>query len=54
MEENHYIEWIELLAADRACRQFLKPGTAPEAAFCPQEGAVRAREYCSVHGLWEG
>jgi superoxide reductase len=54
MEEKHRIEWIELLAGDRVCRQFLKPGDAPEAAFCPQEAAVSAREHCNIHGLWEG
>ena len=59
MEEKHYIQWIELLAGDHACRQFLNPGDAPEAYFacdekcCPSE-SLYAREYCNIHGLWKG
>ncbi len=54
MEEKHYIEWIELLAGDKAYRQFLNPGDAPEAVFRVDADAVTAREYCNVHGLWKG
>jgi len=54
MEEKHFIEWIELLADGRAYRQFLKPGDAPEALFTVRADKVTAREYCSIHGLWEG
>lgn len=54
MEEKHYIEWIELLADDKAYRQFLKPGTAPEAIFNINAVSVSAREYCNLHGLWKG
>ena len=55
MEENHYIEWIELLANGKAYRQFLSPGDAPEATFNNIEAlSVTAREYCSLHGLWKG
>ena len=54
MEEKHYIEWVELIADGRACRQFLKPGDVAEAVFCSQAGSVTAREHCNVHGLWRG
>jgi superoxide reductase len=54
MEEKHYIEWIEVLVGGKAYRQFLKPGDTPEAAFCVESGAVVAREYCNLHGLWKG
>jgi len=54
MEEKHYIEWIEILAGDKAYRQFLSPGDAPEAEFGIEANAVTAREYCSIHGLWKG
>jgi superoxide reductase len=54
MEEEHYIEWIELLADGRAYRQFLKPGDAPKATFNVQAASVAAREHCNVHGLWKG
>jgi len=54
MEEKHYIEWIEIIADGKAYRQFLKPGEAPEATFKVEAKTVIAREYCNVHGLWEG
>jgi len=54
MEEKHYIEWVEVIDAEgKAYRQFLAPGQAPEAAFCLKGGAVTAREYCNLHGLWK-
>ena len=53
MEEKHHIEWIELLAGDKAFRQFLKPGDAPEAFFAVDAPQVSAREYCNLHGLWK-
>ena len=54
MEDKHYIEWIELIAGDRAYRQFLNPGDAPEAFFCVDADSVTAREYCNLHGVWKG
>ena len=53
MEEKHYIEWIEVIAGDKAYRQFLKPGEAPEAVFCIDAWPVVAREHCNLHGLWK-
>ena len=53
MEENHYIEWIEVTADGETCLQFLKPGDKPEADFETGGKKVTAREYCSVHGLWK-
>jgi len=52
MEENHYIEWIELIADDKVYRRFLKPGKKPEAEFKVKAEQIQAREYCNVHGLW--
>ena len=52
MEEEHYIEWIEIIAGSSSCRKFLKPGDAPEAVFCIDADDVIARAYCNVHGLW--
>lgn len=54
MEEEHYIEWIEVVADGKAYREFLKPGDVPEAAFCVEAENVTLREYCNVHGLWKG
>jgi len=52
MEEKHHIEWIELIAGDKAYRQFLKVGEAPEAFFAVDAAQVSAREFCNLHGLW--
>ena len=52
MTDEHSIEWIELVVGDNACRQFLKPGDAPEAVFCIAATDVKARAYCNLHGLW--
>ena len=53
MVDDHYIEWIELLADGKAYRQFLKPGDAPEAVFIVTAAEVSAREYCNKHALWK-
>ena len=52
MEEKHYIEWIEVIADGKAYRQFLNPGESPEAVFAVTATQIKAREYCSIHGLW--
>ena len=48
MEEKHYIQWSEVIADDKAYRQFLKPGATPEAFFAVQAEKVTAREYCNL------
>lgn len=53
MEQNHYIEWIEIMSEGETCRKFLKPRSKPEAEFETTTEKVKAREYCSVHGLWK-
>jgi len=53
MEDDHWIEWIELIADGKACRQFLSPGDAPEATFAVEAAEVTAREHCNKHGLWK-
>ncbi|MFB0499753.1 MAG: desulfoferrodoxin [Candidatus Hadarchaeaceae archaeon] len=53
MEENHYIEWVEIIADGRVYRKFLKPGDKPEAEFEIKAEKIKAREYCNVHGLWK-
>ncbi len=52
MEENHYIEWIEVVTGDKVCRKQLKPGDVAEASF-KVEGVKSVRAFCNVHGLWE-
>ncbi len=53
MEENHYIEFIEIIADGRVHREFLRPGDRPEAEFSINAGKIEAREYCNLHGLWK-
>ena len=53
MEEEHYIEWVEVVTDGESCRQFLKPGDRPEADFEIGAHKVVAREYCTIHGLWK-
>ena len=53
MKEEHYIEWIELIADGISYYQYLKPGDEPVANFCVSADNVSAREYCNVHGLWK-
>ncbi|MBN1911887.1 MAG: desulfoferrodoxin [Pirellulales bacterium] len=53
MQEDHFIEWIELLVDGKVCRQALKPGGPPEAFFPVQGEGLVAREYCNLHGLWK-
>ncbi len=53
MQDDHYIEWVQVIAGEKSYRIFLKPGIAPEGKFdVPKEG-VTAREYCNLHGLWK-
>jgi superoxide reductase len=54
MLDNHYIEWIELIADGISCKKYLKPGDAPSAEFCTKAAKVSAREYCNIHGHWKG
>ena len=54
MLDEHYIEWIEVIADSKAYRQFLSPGDAPEATFCIDADEITARAYCNLHGLWKG
>lgn len=53
MTEEHYIEWIELLAGDEILKVFLKPGAVPEAVFKTDATTVTARSYCNLHSLWK-
>lgn len=54
MEEEHHIEWIEIVYDGKCQRKFLKAGDQPQAEFCVSAETVEAREHCNVHGLWWG
>lgn len=52
MMEQHFIEWIEVIAEGKACRQFLKPDDKPEAFFKLTADNITVRAYCNLHGMW--
>ena len=55
MTEEHYIEWIELIADGKSYKKFLNPGDKLEAEFeiNTEIDNLIAREYCNLHGLWK-
>jgi len=53
MADDHYIEWIEVITAERSYTHFFKPGDKPEALFKIDGEAVSVRAYCNLHGLWK-
>lgn len=55
MEEDHYIEWVEIIADGKVYREFLKPGDEPGIEFNidAKVEEIKAREYCNRHGLWK-
>ncbi len=53
MTDEHWIQWIELLADGKVYKKYLNPGDQPVAEFCVDASKVSAREYCNVHGLWK-
>ena len=62
MEENHYIQWIELIYDGRTYRKFLTPNDKPEAKFdaidfnsksLDKPNEFKVRIYCNLHGLWK-
>jgi len=54
MEENHFIEFIQLIVDGNMHAQYLKPGDLPQAVFnLPEQySEIYAIEYCNIHGLW--
>ncbi len=54
MTDEHFIEWIELIAGDTCYRQFLNPGDTPEAVFqVAADTTATARAHCNLHGVWQ-
>lgn len=52
MEEEHYIEWIAMLANGEEYVKYLKPGEVAEAKFKYVPGA-NLYAYCNKHELWK-
>ena len=54
MEENHFIEWIEVVTIDNKIgRKFLKPKDKPKVEFHTRSSIKEIRAYCNIHGLWK-
>ena len=56
MTDEHYIQFIETVSEDknRIIRQYLTASDAPVMKVCDKNTVKSAREYCNIHGLWEG
>lgn len=56
MEQEHYITFIETISPDynSAKLQFLHPGEDAKMIIGEKLGKMLAREFCNIHGLWEG
>ncbi len=53
MEDDHFIEWIEIILDGKVFRQFLKSGDKPEVFFKIDGDIQTVRAYCNLHGLWK-
>ena len=53
MQDDHWIEWLELIVDGKSYRQFFDPGEVAEACFPVDGEQVAARQYCNLHGLWK-
>ncbi len=53
MEENHYIQWIEIITDDKIYKKELHPHEKPEAEFDVNPDKIEVRIYCNLHGLWK-
>jgi superoxide reductase len=52
MEDDHYIEWIEVSRGNLLQVRTLGPGDSPAAEFPGTDTHVKARVYCEDHGVW--
>ncbi|MBT3720875.1 desulfoferrodoxin [archaeon] len=53
MDEDHYIQWIEVIAKGVIYRKHLHPGDEPIAEFPIASEMFTVREYCNKHGVWK-
>lgn len=52
MTEQHFIEWIAVVADEGTERISLSPADEPKAVFCDRKNA-EVYAYCNLHGLWK-
>jgi len=53
MLDEHYIEWIQLIAGSEVYTHYLNPGDEPTVFFPVMPSSFEVREYCNLHGLWK-
>ncbi len=53
MDEDHYIQWIEIVSDSKSLIKFLSSDDAPEAIFYLDCDKFSVRAYCNLHGLWK-
>ena len=56
MTEEHHIEFIERISADKKCLtlRYLETTQEPRLELQHSIGKEKAIELCNLHGLWEG
>lgn len=56
MTDEHYIQFIETIAdgKNKLSRQYYAPHDIPIMVLKDKLGLKNAREFCNIHGLWEG
>ncbi len=56
MTDEHYIMFIETVSEDKnhVQLQYLHPGQEAKMILENKLGKTLAREFCNLHGLWEG
>jgi superoxide reductase len=52
MTEEHFIEWVQLVADGNTLTHYFVPGEKPEAFFNVKAENLYARTYCNLHDLW--
>ena len=54
MSEEHYIQFIEVIAKDKSkfCLKYLNPNEPAEFDISDCKSDLEALEHCNIHGLW--
>ena len=52
MEEEHFIEWINIVYENREVTTYFKPGEDP-VAYCKYVPGSTIYAYCNKHSLWK-
>ncbi len=52
MNEDHFIQWVEVVGNEESFLKFLSYTDKPEAVFDLECDEFYVRAYCNLHGLW--